>query len=234
MLLASLDQILDDPVRGLITLATFSLALVIGLTFHEFSHALSAFRLGDPTAKLQGRLTLHPRAHMDPLGSAMIFLAGFGWAKPTPVNLGYLRIGQRPGMAVVSLAGPVSNVVLAALFAVPFKAGVVTSAFLGFHAFHGQPGDIPAYVVGSLVFWNLLLASFNLVPVAPLDGFKVALGVLPRDMAASFARLERHGPTILLLLILSGLVLPGGGLLFRIVQPILNTLSFILLGRQLM
>ena len=114
------------------------------------------------------------------------------------------------------------------------KAGVVTSAFVGFSLFRGSTDDLVGYVVGSIVFWNLLLASFNLIPLAPLDGFKVALGVLPRAMAVSFARLERHGPTILIGIILFDMLVPGRGILFNLIRPILNTLSFVVLGRQLL
>ena len=234
MLFTSLSQLEQDPLRGLVTLATFALALVVAITFHEFSHALFATRLGDPTAKALGRLSLHPKAHLDPVGTVMIFLAGFGWGKPVPVNAAYLHTGERPGMAMVSIAGPLANVVVAAVFAVLMKAGVVTSAFVGFSLFYGSADDLVGYVVGSIVFWNLLLASFNLIPLAPLDGFKVALGVLPRDIAASFARLERHGPTILIGIILFDLMIPGRGILFNLIRPILNTLSLVVLGRQLL
>ena len=234
MLFTSLSQLEHDPLRGFVTLATFALALLVAITLHEFSHALSATHLGDPTARALGRLSLHPKAHLDPVGTVMIFLAGFGWGKPVPVNANYLRVGERPGMAIVSLAGPLANVVVAAIFSVLMKAGVVTSEFVGFSLFRGSTDDLVAYVVGSIVFWNLLLASFNLIPLAPLDGFKVALGVLPRAMAVSFARLERHGPTILIGIILFDLLVPGRGILFNLIRPILNTLSFVVLGRQLL
>lgn len=109
MLFESFSQIQFDPFRGIVTFATFSLALVLAITVHEFSHALIATRLGDPTSKRLGRLSLNPRAHLDPVGSMMIILAGFGWGKPVPVNPDYLRTGARSGMAVVSLAGPISK-----------------------------------------------------------------------------------------------------------------------------
>ncbi len=182
MLFESFSQIQFDPFRGIVTFATFSLALVLAITVHEFSHALIATRLGDPTSKRLGRLSLNPRAHLDPVGSMMIILAGFGWGKPVPVNPDYLRTGTRSGMAVVSLAGPISNVALASAFALFIKAGVVDSPFVGFSLFRGGTEDILGYIIGAVVFWNLLLAAFNLIPIAPLDGFKVALGILPRDI----------------------------------------------------
>ena len=235
MLFITLSQLQLDPFRAIVTLVTFSLALVAALTFHEFSHALVATVSGDPTARRMGRLSLHPLAHLDPLGTTMILVAGFGWAKPVPVNPAYLRAGERTGMALVALAGPLSNVVMASLFAVLIKAGVVTWVLgKGFPIFWGQPGDLPGYVIGSVVFWNLLLAAFNLIPIAPLDGFKVALGVLPRGAASSFARLERHGPVILLSIILLDVMLPGPSILASIIGPILNLLSLVVLGRQLL
>ena len=234
MLFTFLSQIESDPFRAFVTLATFALAVLVALTFHEFNHALVATRLGDPTARRLGRLSLHPRDHLDPVGTATIFLAGFGWAKPVPVNPAYLQPGERPGMAAVALAGPLSNVVVAAFFSIPIRMGVVTTPFLGFDRFVWQLEDIPGYIIGSMVFWNLLVASFNLIPLAPLDGFKVALGILPRDMATGFARLERYGPGILMMVIMFDLLLPGPGILANVIQPILNTLSAVVLGRQLM
>jgi Zn-dependent protease len=235
LLLTALDQILSDPLSGFITLIVFSLSLIVAITVHEFSHALVAARLGDFTAKNLGRLTLNPKAHLDPLGTAMIFLVGFGWGKPTPVNPAYLRTGVRPGMAAVSLGGPISNVIVAGILAMPVRFGMVAFNDVSFSLFRGQSEDVLGYIVGSLIFWNLLLAAFNLIPIAPLDGFKVALGVLPREMSDSFARLERYGPVILLGLIFFPFIIPGApSILFAIISPILNFLSFLVLGRQLL
>ena len=233
MIFAFISQLQVAPLHALVTLATFAFALVTALTFHEFSHALVATVSGDPTARRLGRLSLNPMAHLDPAGTAMILLAGFGWAKPVPVNPANLRTGERPGMAAVAFAGPLSNVVMATILAIPIHAGVVTSAFLGVTVFRGGLDDIPGYVIGSVVFWNLLIAAFNLIPVAPLDGFRVALGILPRDLATSFARLERHGPAILMGVILIDIML-GVGILSSVIGPILNLLSVVVLGRQLL
>ena len=189
MLFVTLSRMQVDPLGALVTFATFSIALLMALTVHEFSHALVATSLGDPTAKWQGRLSLSPRAHLDPLGTAMILIAGFGWAKPVPVRPAYLRPGPRTGMAVVASAGPLSNVALATVFSLPLRTGLVPLAFTGFTSFRGGPEDVVGHVIVALVFWNLLLAVFNLIPLAPLDGFNVALGLLPREMAASFAKL---------------------------------------------
>jgi len=234
VIFAFLSQFQVEPLHALVSLATFVFALITALTFHEFSHALVATLSGDPTARRMGRLSLHPIAHLDPAGTMMILFAGFGWAKPVPVNPAYLRTGERPGMAAVAFAGPLSNVVMATTLSIPIHAGVVTSAFLGFTVFRGGLEDVPGYVIGSVVFWNLLIAAFNLIPVAPLDGFRVALGILPQDMSTSFARFERHGPTILMGVILFDIILPGPGILASVISPILNLLSLVVLGRQLL
>jgi len=233
LFLAVLDQLQSNPIHALITLTGFVGAIVVAITFHEFSHALSANLLGDTTAKDQGRLTLNPLAHLDPAGTAMIVFVGFGWGKPTPVNPSRFRGGIQSGTAAVSLAGPISNIVVASLAAVPIRAGILDPGIVGFSLFRGDTGDIAAYFLGSIIFINILLAAFNLIPVAPLDGFKVVLGLLPRDRAIQWSQLERWGPMILFGLILSGYVLPGGSLLVPIMRPLVNVLAAIILGGQI-
>ena len=202
------DDFQVDPVAALINLAAFAAALAVGITVHEFSHALAAMRLGDDTAQKQGRLTLNPAAHLDPVGTILIFVAGFGWGKPTPVTPSRLRIGERAGMAAVALAGPASNMVVATLAAMPLRLGTLP----------GVGGGVDAQILSALTLWNVVLAVFNLLPVAPLDGFKVALGVLPRALARPFAKTERFGVIILLgLLLLDGVL--GVGLLSRVISP---------------
>ena len=202
------DDFQVDPVAALINLAAFAAALAVGITVHEFSHALAAMRLGDDTAQKQGRLTLNPAAHLDPVGTILIFVAGFGWGKPTPVTPSALRIGERAGMAAVALAGPASNMVVATLAALPLRMGTLP----------GVGGGVDAQVLYALTLWNVVLAVFNLLPIAPLDGFKVALGVLPRALARPFAKTERFGVIILLgLLLLDGAL--GVGLLSRVISP---------------
>ncbi len=220
------------------TILAFSIALIIGITVHEFSHAISALRLGDPTAKDLGRVTLNPRAHLDPVGTMLIFLAGFGWGKPTPVNPLNFKGNMQVGMALVSLAGPISNLIVAGLLAITVHAGVFESAFIrtgqmGFLPFSLASGRLGIgqieYFVGSLITWNLLLAAFNLIPIAPLDGFKIVIGVLPRRQALSWMRLERYGPAILMMVIMLDVVL-GVGILSRIIFPLISFFSFLLLG----
>ena len=147
-----------------------------------------------------------------------------------PVNPARLRSGERAGAAIVSLAGPLSNVLVAIVAAIPINAGLVTSDFFGFYTFTGHANDMAAYVIGSAVFWNLVLATFNLIPIAPLDGFKVALGVLPEETASRFAQLERRGPAILLSIIMLGFLVPGLGILPKVIRPMVEALGVLILG----
>lgn len=218
MLFRLLNQFQIDPVGALITLAAFAVALIVGITVHEFSHAWSANQLGDHTARSQGRLTLNPVRHLDPLGTILIFVAGFGWGKPTPVSPQYLSIGPRPGMAVVALAGPISNMIVATLAALPFRLGTVSLS-----------GGIDSQFLEALILWNVVLAVFNLLPVAPLDGFKVALGILPRAAAAVFERTERFGMVILMIVVLVDVLSPIG-ILSSILFPAIQFLARLLLG----
>ena len=233
MLFAVLDQLRSEPTNAVFTLLGFTLAIVAAITVHEFSHALSANLLGDSTAKNQGRLTLNPLAHLDPAGTVMIVVVGFGWGRPTPVNPARFGSHMRSGMAAVSFAGPISNVIVASLCAMPVKIGLLSPGIVGFSIFGGEPGDFWAYLLRSLIFINILLAAFNLIPVAPLDGFKVVLGLLPRNLAMEWNKLERWGPLILLVLIISGFILPTGSLLVPIMRPLVNALAFIIIGGQI-
>ena len=239
MLFRSFAELQQDPLNALITILAFTIALIIGITVHEFSHAISALRLGDSTARNMGRVTLNPRAHLDPVGTLLIFIAGFGWGKPTPVNPQNFRGNQITGMAMVSLAGPISNIIVAGLLALTVHAGLFDSAliktgrmgFLPFSLASGRFGVGPLeYFVGSLITWNLLLAAFNLIPIAPLDGFKIVLGVLPRKQALSWLRLERYGPGILMIVIMMSIVLPVN-ILGSVIFPLIKFFSFVLFGR---
>ena len=234
MLFESLDLFQRDPLLGLITAATLCASLVICITFHEFSHAYVATSLGDQTARGLGRLSLNPVRHFDPVGTVLILIAGFGWGKPVPVNPANLRIGMRPGMAMVSLAGPLSNIVLAAVFGITLRLDLIRPAVSGTTVFGFDGADLAAFALLSLVQWNLILAVFNLLPIAPLDGFKVALGVLPRSVSIRFARLEPYGPGILMALIAAGFLLPDLRIFSGILAPVVNLLSEIILGLPLL
>lgn len=192
-------------------------ALVVALSVHEFAHAFAAYHLGDRTAQMAGRLTLNPLAHLDPIGSLAMILVGFGWAKPVPVNPFNLRGNKLRGMAITAAAGPISNVLQAVIFSLPIRLGLMDLD----QGVHGptylSPGEIiPSFglVLYLLVWTNLLLAVFNMIPLGPLDGMKVLMGVLPQDMAVRLEPMARYGSLLLLLL-----MTVGGGLLVRMIFP---------------
>ena len=167
------------------------IALLVGLTFHEFSHALLADQLGDHRPRAMGRLTLNPLPHIDPIGALMLVVAGFGWAKPVMVNPAALRGGRR-GMAIVAFAGPVANVVVALAFAIVYR--VLDLA--------GVEGGFVLNLVGLIVQLNILLAIFNLIPIPPLDGYNVLLAFLPPRQAMVVRQYAPYGVIVLLLLVL--------------------------------
>lgn len=174
------------------------IALLVAFTVHEATHAFIAYNLGDATAKRLGRLSLNPLAHLDPLGTLMILFAGFGWGKPVPVNPYNLRSGGRMGMGLVAASGPISNILTAYAFAMPLRAGLVHPGFMSGSIFIPSLGQL----LLTIVMLNVFLAVFNLLPIAPLDGFRVAIGFLPPRWAYKLAQTERYGPLILLFLIL--------------------------------
>lgn len=195
------------------------LIFLVALPFHEFSHALAAFRQGDPTAKFMGRLTLNPLAHIDPIGALMILLVGFGWAKPTPYNPLNLRTG-RAGEAIIAFAGPASNLVLAVAGALPLRY-IATSGI-----------DVPPLLEGTLVLFvylNLLLMVFNLLPIPPLDGSKVLFALMDPGTERQYRpTLEQYGPFLLLLLLVFGSfggVSPLGIVFDQVVDPLFELLT---------
>ena len=228
MLFSLLDQFQVDPERAIISLLVLVGSLVAAFTVHEFSHAIVASRLGDDTARHHGRVTLNPIRHLDPLGSILILTAGFGWAKPVPVNPAYLRPHPRSGLALVSAAGPASNLLFAALVAIVVNLGLLQPQVIGYTVFPGGTESIAAYAAGTLIVWNVSLAVFNFIPVAPLDGFKVAVGLLPRDASEALARLERIGPLILIALVLVG-QFTGVSIIWSVIGPIIELFMALLL-----
>ena len=187
-------------------------ALLLAVTVHEVAHGWIADRLGDPTARLQGRLTLNPLPHIDPIGALAFVLAGFGWAKPVPVNAANLRHPVRD-MAWVAAAGPVSNLVVAFV-------GLV--AFVLFRRVEALP-FITEPLGGMLLYiyqFNLVLAIFNLIPLPPLDGGHFLPYFLPRGSWTFLLQLEQYGPFILLLLVITGATRYVVGPVFQIVSGI--------------
>lgn len=197
--------------------------LLFALTVHEFSHAFIAYRLGDTTARMMGRLTLNPIAHLDPIGSILLLLPPhFGWAKPVPVDARYLAHPRRD-MMWIALAGPVSNILLAAMFGTLLRLQPLIPI-----------GTSPAAVavirmVQTSVVLNLILAFFNLIPLFPLDGSRILTGILPRDLAERFRTLEPAGPMILLGLILLGAV-TGVRIIQILIFPFVNFFALLFTG----
>lgn len=186
-------MLLNAPAPVVISLA---ITAFIALPFHELAHAWTADRLGDDTPRLNGRLTLNPLRHLDPLGSILLVAAGFGWAKPVPISPFALQRRSPAGVFLVSLAGPLSNLVLAAVAAVPFRVALDGAPI----TFSGFLPTLPEFM---LVFIriNLVLLVFNLLPIAPLDGEKVLTYLLPSNGQATMARIRPYGPLILMLLV---------------------------------
>lgn len=182
---------LDTSNPASIFLLVLAFLLIIGLVIsvHEASHAYFANRLGDPTARLLGRMTLNPAAHVDPIGTIIVplilFIFGgfvFGWAKPTPINpLNFAH--PRRDSAIVAFAGPASNFTLAILFSIIFRV-------------------FPIDILLIIISINLILGIFNLIPIPPLDGYKVLLGIVPKEIALRLAVLESYGPIILIVFLL--------------------------------
>jgi len=209
-----------------------TLALLVGIAFHEFCHALSASALGDQTARNLGRLTLNPVKHLDPFGTFLMLLAGFGWGKPVPVNARQLHGDPRAGMAIVAAAGPVSNLAVAALLAAPIRVGWAPfhNPFASFISTAGwSMDDYVGLFLTAGVLLNCTLAVFNFLPLAPLDGFRVWVGILPLEMARPLARMEQYGMFILMaLFFLSPLI--GFNFFGSVVRPPVEAITKALTG----
>ena len=187
------------PVLGILAfnldiLPYIIVAMVAGFTVHEFAHAYVAYKFGDPTAKNQGRLTLNPASHIDPLGTILLLIAGFGWARPVPVNRFHFKNPRLSGI-LVSLAGPVSNFILALIggfmLLLIVKAGIP-----------GIWGDILQDLFYWFIYLNVLLFVFNLLPLPPLDGYRIIQDLVTPDIRAKLSQLEMYGMIIFLVLIL--------------------------------
>ena len=184
------------------------ISVVIAFTVHEFAHAYTAWKFGDPTARNQGRLTLNPVKHIDPIGMLLIVIAGVGWARPVPVNRYHFKNPRLAGV-LVSIAGPVSNLLLAAigafLYFLLLSLGVLDGA-----------GDILMRLLNQFVYFNVLLFVFNLLPIPPLDGYRIIEDLVPVHTRAKMTQYEQYGTLIFLILVIT----PLGQ---YTIYPLLNT-----------
>ncbi len=201
----------------------FLITVLLCLPIHEFGHAWTAVKMGDTLPYYQGRVTLNPMRHIDWIGAALLAFVGFGWAKPVQVNPFGLRKAPslRIGMLIVALAGPLMNVLLAVVAALPFRLGLVSIRDLAL----GQPIAMILYMLVSI---NLVLAVFNLIPVPPLDGSRILPVLLPPQYDNVMATLNQYGMFILIFLILP--LFNGQSVVSLVVTPIVSTLTRLFMG----
>ena len=186
-----LNLLIKDP----FTFILLAIPLLYSIIFHELAHGWVAYRMGDPTAKSLGRLSLNPLKHLDPIGTVMLFIFGFGWAKPVPVNFNNLR-DTRKGLILVSSAGITANMILAFL------------AFFLLRLLSSAPSGVLATLLFYLAQINIILASFNLIPIPPLDGSKILMGFVPERFQYYLSRLEPFGLFIIIGLLYIGALDP--------------------------
>jgi len=216
-LFSRFHQYLQDPMQLLYAIP----AILIGLTVHEWAHAYAADKLGDPTAKNLGRMTLNPFAHLDPLGIIMLLFVGFGWARPVPVNPRNFKKFKRDDI-IVSLAGISANCVAAFLGTLVFFAGIL---------FWGLAQNEPFYqIMMRIITINLSLMVFNLIPLYPLDGSHVAESLLFRKMPKVFLFLRNYGQYILIALLLTGILSDILSVLVNGIFSGMQALALLILG----
>jgi len=197
-----LNLLFSDPFSFIV----IAVPLMYAIIFHELAHGWVAYQMGDPTAKNQGRLSLSPFRHLDPMGTLMLFIVGFGWAKPVPVNFSYIR-DYRKGMVLVSSAGIIANIILAFL------------ALLIYSMLSMPNTSRLALLLVSFARINIILAAFNLIPLPPLDGSKILMGFAPANIQAFLMRFERFG-----FLIVIGLLFLG------VLNPVIESLQLVILS----
>ncbi|MDD3012670.1 MAG: site-2 protease family protein [Candidatus Gastranaerophilales bacterium] len=198
LLLWLIKLLMNDPMQFLIVLAILILPLLVSVTIHEWAHGMTAYLFGDPTPKRQGRLSFNPFAHLDPIGTLMLFIIGIGWAKPVEINPD--NIHGKTKLMLVALAGPGSNFLLAIFFS------LINYAFIKYSLIHGIDieGQIPILIISMLkiiVQINIILCLFNMMPIPPLDGSNVLKWFMPENIAAAYSRLAPYGMFIILLLL---------------------------------
>ena len=194
------------------------IVLFTAITIHEFSHGWVAYKLGDPTAKAMGRLTLNPTAHLDPLGALMMIFCRFGWAKPVPVNPYYFK-DQRRDMVLVAFAGPLSNILLAFVSCTIYPILIVLA--MKFNLVNNVSVNFIINLFLACAWTNVSFAVFNLIPLPPLDGSKMLFSVLPRNYYNKLLEYEQYGMIALLILSFTGVL---GKILGTVIIPIMNIL----------
>lgn len=199
-----------------------AIAFLIAITVHEFAHAMVAYRLGDPTPKQEGRITLNPIAHMDILGTFLILFGPFGWAKPVRFNPKNFRGNKRVGMVLTTFAGPLANLITAVVFSV-----IIAATGLAFvDASADRLTQFFFLALNACVQMNLILFIFNLVPLPPLDGYWIVRELLPRRTQFKLMSFEKYGPFILLLLVwfhwLGPLISPAYGLIVNLINLLIG------------
>jgi Zn-dependent protease len=197
-----LNLLLKDPFAFIL----IAMPLLYSIIFHELAHGWVAYCMGDPTAKSLGRLSLNPLKHLDPMGTIMLFVFGFGWAKPVPVNFGLLR-DRHKGMIWVSAAGIITNMLIA--FMALFLNRLLSL----------PPSSMPAELLYYLAQINIMLAAFNLIPLPPLDGSKILMGFASPSVQNFFFRIERYGFIIIIAL-----------LYFGVLNPVINFFQWMILS----
>jgi len=208
-----INYLFSNPLLFVLTL----ISLLVAITVHEFSHAWAADYLGDPTPRLQGRLKLNPLVHIDNIGMLFLLFFGFGWGKPVEFDPYNLKDPRRDA-AFISIAGPSSNFILAIILSLLLKLFIILQ--LDF-----------MIIIGSLIFvpmiqMNILLGVFNLLPIHPMDGFKIVEGILPEEKAQEWKGLQRYGMIFLILLIFP---IAGSSILSNILFPIVDFISNLLI-----
>jgi Zn-dependent protease len=194
-------------------LIALAILFLTSMPIHEWAHAWTAYQLGDDTAARRGRLTINPLAHLDPIGTLSLVFFGFGWGKPVPVSPYRLRENRRASWALVSAAGPFSNLVLAMLAAIPFRMG-----WLSIYASGTSIISLPV-ILGSFIHINLSLMLFNLIPIPPLDGSRVLAWLLPSKWAGALERMEHFGGAGLILILY---LLSRFGALGLLISPVMR------------
>lgn len=238
MIFVYLDLLDIDVFAALVLFGAVSTALVAGISFHEFSHAFVADKLGDGLPRSRGRVTLNPLAHLDPAGTILLFLVGFGWGKPVPVNP-YAAANPKTAMATIAAAGPVSNFIVAFLAGLPLQLGlvpwlppfnidVIDSLIRGGWA----ADDYLGLYLSAIVLISIILGVFNLLPLFPLDGHRVVPMFLSDAAANEYIRFQNRYGFIILIVLIALPFLTGGqfGILFEIMSPAINLLARLFAG----